>query len=225
RHKTLLPTYDVFDELRYFEPASSNSPVQWRGLNLGITICEDIWNVINEKIYHVYDQDTSASLKNDGAELIINISASTFTHTKEESCRRMLTAHARVLQLPFVYCNQCGAQTEVIYDGDSMMLNAGGEIAAVAPMFTEGWIDATFRNGRIEAEQPLTAGLPVTEERVFRALITGIRDYYVKSGIKPSAVIGLSGGIDSAVVAVMATEALGAQHVIGITMPSAFSSD
>jgi len=224
RHKSLLPTYDVFDELRYFEPATSNEPVQWRGHKIGITICEDIWNVLNEKIYHVYDQDPSALLKKDGAELIINISASPFTHTKAESRRKMLAAHARSLQIPFVYCNQCGAHTEVIYDGDSMMLNAGGEIATVAPMFTEGWIDATFKNGRIEADQPLAVGLPTTEERNFRALITGIRDYYKKSGIKPGAVIGLSGGIDSAVVAAMATEALGAENVIGITMPSEFSS-
>jgi len=225
RYKTLLPTYDVFDELRYFEPATSNEPVLWRGYKLGITICEDIWNVVNEKVYHVYDQDPSASLKKAGSELIVNISASPFTHTKAESRRKMLTAHAHSLQVPFVYCNQCGAHTEVIYDGDSMMVNAGGEIATVAPMFIEGWIDATYKNGRIIADKPLTVGLPTTEERTFRALITGIRDYYQKSGIKPGAVIGLSGGIDSAVVAVMATEALGAHNVIGITMPSDFSSD
>ncbi len=224
RHKTLLPTYDVFDELRYFEPATENTPVLWSGVQVGITICEDIWNVENERVYHKYDRDPSRELKQAGAEVIINISASPYTRTKAESRRKMLTRHARELGLPFIYANQCGANTEVIFDGDSMMVNPGGDIVAVAPMFDEGWVDGTIKEGRIHVDKPLSVGLPTLDERTFRAITTGIRDYYRKSGIPGKAVVGLSGGIDSALVSVLAVEALGSSNVIGITMPSMFSS-
>lgn len=225
RHKTLLPTYDVFDELRYFEPAISNTPLRWNGINLGITICEDIWNVENERVYHNYDRDPSRELKQAGAELIVNISASPYTRTKAESRRKMLKRHAHELGIPFVYANQCGANTEVVFDGDSMLVNPGGDIVAVASMFDEGWVDGTLIDGRFLVERPLSFGTPTLQERTFRALITGIRDYYRKSGIAGKAVIGLSGGIDSALVAVLAVEALGHDNVIGITMPSMFSSE
>lgn len=224
RHKTLLPTYDVFDELRYFEPAPSNAPLEWNGVNLGITICEDIWNVENERVYHNYDRDPSRELKQAGAELIINISASPYTRTKAESRRKMLKRHAHELGIPFVYANQCGANTEIVFDGDSMLVNPGGDIVAVAPMFDAGWVDGTLHDGRFIVEKPLAIGTPTLQERTFRALITGIRDYYWKSGIPGKAVVGLSGGIDSALVAVLAVEALGRDNVIGITMPSMFSS-
>ncbi len=224
RHKTLLPTYDVFDELRYFEPAKDNSPVQWNGIQLGITICEDIWNVENERVYHNYDRNPSRELKQAGAEVIVNISASPYTRTKAESRRKMLTRHARELGIPFLYANQCGVNTEVIFDGDSMMVNPGGDIVAVAPMFDEGWVDGAIVDGRILVDKPLSVGLPTLDERTFRAITTGIRDYYRKSGIPGKAVVGLSGGIDSALVAVLAVEALGRDHVVGITMPSMFSS-
>lgn len=224
RHKTLLPTYDVFDELRYFEPAPSNAPLAWNGVNLGITICEDIWNVDNERVYHRYDRDPSRELKQAGAELIVNISASPYTRTKAESRRKMLKRHAHDLGIPFVYANQCGANTEVVFDGDSMLVNPGGDIVAVAPMFDVGWVDGTLLDGRFLVDKTLSYGTPTLLERTFRALITGIRDYYRKSGIPGKAVIGLSGGIDSALVAVLAVEALGRDQVVGITMPSMFSS-
>jgi NAD+ synthetase len=224
RFKTLLPTYDVFDELRYFEPALENSPVTWMGYSLGITICEDIWNVENERVYHVYDRNPSRDLKDAGAEMIINISASPFTHTKAESRRKMLRRHASELNIPFVYANQCGANTDLIFDGDSMFINPGGDIVAVAPMFDEGYVDATYSTGRLLVNQALSQGLPSKDERSFRAIIKGIRDYYSKLKMDRKAVIGLSGGIDSAVVAVLAKEALGADNVVGITMPSMFSS-
>lgn len=225
RFKTLLPTYDVFDELRYFEPAAMNRPVEWRGLCLGLTICEDIWNVDNEKVYHVYDRDPSAELAAAGAEIIINISASPYTRRKAEVRRRMLAAHAQQLRIPFVYCNQCGANTEIIFDGDSMMVNHFGDVICGAPMFDEGWVDGYFHEGQLRAAQPLRAGLPTMEERTFRALIIGIRDYFRKSGIPSKAVLGLSGGIDSALVAVLACEALGADNVVALTMPSRYSSE
>lgn len=224
RHKTLLPTYDVFDELRYFEPAKENTPVTWNGLRVGITVCEDIWNVDNERVYHRYDRDPSRELKQAGAEVIVNISASPYTRTKAESRRKMLKRHAFELGIPFIYANQCGANTEVIFDGDSMLVNPGGDIVAVAPMFDEGWVDGTLADGRIHVEKPLSTGLPTLDERTFRVLTTGIRDYYRKSGIPGKAVVGLSGGIDSALVAVLAVEALGRDNVVGVTMPSMYSS-
>jgi NAD+ synthase (glutamine-hydrolysing) len=225
RYKTLLPTYDIFDELRYFEPATENKPISWMGIELGLTICEDIWNIENERVYHVYDRDPSSELKNLGAEIIINISASPFTHTKAESRRKMLHRHAAELGIPFVYANQCGANTDIIFDGDSMFVNPGGDIVGVAPMFDEGYIDATFKSGRLSIGQIHSAGLPTKDERTFRAIVRGIRDYYAKLKLDRKAVIGLSGGIDSAVVAVLAVEALGADRVVGITMPSMFSSE
>ncbi len=224
RFKTLLPTYDVFDELRYFEPAEHNRPVEWRSHRLGLTICEDIWNVDNEKVYHVYDRDPSGELEAAGAEIIINISASPYTRRKAEVRRRMLTAHAQQLRIPFVYCNQCGANTEIIFDGDSMMVNQVGSVVAAAPMFDEGWVDAYFHEKQLRTAAPLKAGLPTTEERTFRALMTGVRDYFRKSGMPPKAVLGLSGGIDSALVAVLACEALGSENVVALTMPSRYSS-
>jgi NAD+ synthase (glutamine-hydrolysing) len=224
RYKTLLPTYDVFDELRYFEPSAENTPVLWNGIHWGITICEDIWNVENERIYHKYDRDPSRELKDAGAEVIVNLSASPYTRTKAESRRKMLIRHAHELGLPFVYANQCGANTDVIFDGDSMLVNPGGDIVAIAPMFDEGWIDGTLIEGRIRVDKPLSMGLPTHDERTFRAITTGIRDYYRKSGIQGKAVVGLSGGIDSALVAALAVEALGRDHVVGLTMPSMFSS-
>jgi len=225
RFKTLLPTYDVFDELRYFEPAVENKPVSWMGYQLGITICEDIWNVENERVYHVYDRDPSRTLKEKGAEIIINISASPYTHTKAESRRKMLRRHAAELNIPFVYSNQCGANTDILFDGDSMLVNPGGDIVGVAPMFDEGFVDATYTSGRLMVKEALTKGLPTKDERTFRAIFRGIRDYFVKLKLERKAVIGLSGGIDSALVAALAVEAIGADKVIGITMPSMFSSD
>jgi len=224
RHKTLLPTYDVFDELRYFEPATQNAPVLWNGVLLGITICEDIWIVENERVYHKYDRDPSKELKRAGADVIVNISASPYTRTKAESRRKMLARHAHEHRIPFIYANQCGANTDIIFDGDSMLVNPGGEIVAVAPMFDEGWVDGTLADGRLHVDKPLASGLPTLDERTFRALTTGIRDYYRKSGIPGKAVVGLSGGIDSALVAVLAVEALGRDQVVGITMPSMYSS-
>jgi NAD+ synthetase len=224
--KTLLPTYDVFDEFRYFEPNKRHEPVTFRGVKLGITICEDIWNHENEVSYHEYDIDPAAILVGAGAELLINISASPFTKHKPELRERMLANHTRRLKVPLVYVNQTGANTELIFDGDSMALNPSGEALLRLPLFESSEGRVMFSDGELQplAGTPSAAELPCMEERIFRALLLGLRDYLKKTGIASDIVLGLSGGIDSALVSVIAAEALGAEKVHSITMPSSFSS-
>lgn len=225
--KSLLPTYDVFDEFRYFEPETSRKTVSFKGVKLGITICEDIWNNENEVIYHVYDINPAEELKRDGAEVLINISASPFTQKKPELRARMLQNHAKQLELPIIYVNQVGANTELIFDGDSMALNPDGRIVRRIPLFETASEDVILhKNGdRWEAEgAAVTAKLPERPERLFRALVLGLRDYLTKTAFGSKVVLGLSGGIDSALVSVIAAEALGPENVTAITMPSAFSS-
>jgi NAD+ synthetase len=224
RYKTLLPTYDIFDELRYFEPAVENSPIQWRGTSLGVTICEDIWTLDEQNTYVRYALDPVEALVDQGVELLINLSASPYTRNKAELRRELLSKQARKHRIPLAYCNLCGANTDIIFDGDSMLVNPGGEIIGQAPLFDEGWVDAVLdQNGFTPIKSTLN-GIPRTEERTFRALTTGIRDYFTKSGIPPKVVMGLSGGIDSALVAVLAAEAIGREQVMGLLMPSPYSS-
>lgn len=225
-HKTLLPTYDIFDEFRYFEPGKNTSVVPFRSVNLGITICEDIWNSENEIIYHIYDKNPAASLKKQGADLLFNISASPFSKGKAPIRLKMLQNHARELNIPIVYSNQVGANTEVLFDGDSLAMQSDGTVVATTQMFASDYTDVRFdpesRKFTAEGESP-DCNMPV-EERIFKALVMGIRDYLHKSDIKPNVILGLSGGIDSALVAVLAAEALGPDRVTALTMPSEFSS-
>ncbi|MCH8485622.1 MAG: NAD+ synthase [Candidatus Cyclonatronum sp.] len=225
--KSLLPTYDVFDEFRYFEPETSRKTVLFNGIRLGITICEDIWNNENEVIYHVYDINPAEELKLDGAEVLINISASPFTQKKPELRAGMLQNHARDLGLPLIYVNQVGANTELIFDGDSMALNPDGSIMARPPLFEHTTADVQLEQtsaGWQLKGSPAETTLPGKPERLFRALVLGLRDYLGKTAFGKQVVLGLSGGIDSALVSVIAAEALGPENVMAITMPSAFSS-
>jgi NAD+ synthase (glutamine-hydrolysing) len=225
-HKTLLPTYDIFDEFRYFEPNRSFEVVSFKGTRLGITICEDIWNSQNEIIYHIYDQNPAAELKALGAEVLVNVSASPFSKAKAPLRLKMLQNHARDLDMPVLYANQVGANTEVIFDGDSMALQRDGTVVAATRMFDASATDVLWDpiSGRLEAlSEPVNRELP-EEERIFRALVRGLRDYFEKSGLPRKAILGLSGGIDSALVAVLACEAIGAENVTALTMPSQFSS-
>lgn len=224
--KTLLPTYDVFDEFRYFEPNKRFEPFTFKGVKLGITICEDIWNHENEVNYHEYDIDPAAKLVEAGAELLINISASPFTKHKPELRMSMLANHTKRLNVPLVYVNQTGANTEIIFDGDSMALNPSGEPLSRLPLFKSCEGSVTFSDGKLHATAgtPAHTELPCMEERIFKALLLGLRDYLKKTGIASEIVLGLSGGIDSAIVSVIAAEALGAEKVHCITMPSSFSS-
>ncbi len=226
--KSLLPTYDVFDEFRYFEPPDKKTLLEVDGIRFGITICEDIWNNENEVIYHVYDKSPARDLKELGAEVLINVSASPFTQKKPELRQRMLENHARELSLPLLYVNQCGANTEIIFDGDSMVVQAGGKTEARAKLFDEDILDTRLSRGAdgiVMHSESRPAQIPGKEERLFKALVCGLRDYITKTGISSDVVLGLSGGIDSALTAAIAAEALGPDHVLGITMPSEFSSE
>ncbi|MDZ7772115.1 MAG: NAD+ synthase [Balneolaceae bacterium] len=231
-HKALLPTYDVFDELRYFESNRGPfEPLAFRGRALGVTVCEDLWQNENEIQYHTYDTSPAAELAERGAQCIINISASPYTRGKPASRLKMLRRHVERLELPLFYANQVGANTELIHDGDSMALDARGRVAARVPLFEEGWVDLRWEeDGSLQAldanpESSAAAEPPEAPESVFRALVLGVRDYFGKTGVSDSAVLGLSGGIDSALVACIAAEALGPGRVTALTMPSAVSSE
>ena len=217
RAKTLLPTYDVFDEDRYFEPAESNVPVEFNGCRLGLTICEDVWNDDAFWPDRRYRGNPVEELVRQGAEIIINVSASPWNLGKEATRREMLASLAIKAQRPVVYCNAVGGNDELIFDGGSLALNAAGEALAACPHFSEALVEVDLDGAAQPASEPDAMAL------LHDALVLGMRDYLGKCGFS-SAVIGLSGGIDSAVTAALAVQALGAEHVRGITMPSPYSS-
>ena len=216
-HKSLLPTYDVFDEDRYFEPARRVEPFTVGGRKIGVTICEDIWT---EPYLHrpLYEVEPCRALVEQGAELIVNLSASPFSLGKPAVRLEMLAAIAREHSVSICYCNAVGGNDELVFDGDSLAVNSAGNLIAQLPSCREA--DAvvdTFEGASIPL-QPHDASCDL-----FNALVLGLRDYMQKCGFK-SAVLGLSGGIDSAVVAALAVEALGRENVIGVSMPSPYSS-
>jgi NAD+ synthase (glutamine-hydrolysing) len=216
-HKSLLPSYDVFDEDRYFEPAGRVEPFDLCGKKLGVTLCEDIWTE-HYLPRPLYDIEPVRGLVEHGAEIIVNLSASPFTLHKPAIRREMVGALARAYQRPICYCNAVGGNDQLVFDGNSIAVNASGELIAQLPGFREEEVivdtDATstieFREGK-------------TTEELFEALSLGLRDYLRKCNFK-SAVLGLSGGVDSAVVAAIAVDALGAENVVGVSMPSPYSS-
>ena len=214
-HKTLLPTYDIFDEYRYFEPNSTFKIIEFKGEKIALTICEDIWN-ITEKMYEFDPMEELHKLQ---PTLMVNIAASPFSHAQYEKRQATLMANFSKYQLPLVYCNHSGAQTELIFDGASLFINKNGCIAAELKSFDEDFkiIDSHDNSTiSIAKAQHKTAAM-------HDALVLGIKDYFKKLGFK-KALLGLSGGIDSAVVFALAVEALGAENCLGILMPSQFSS-
>lgn len=228
-HKALLPTYDVFDDLRYFEPGTEFEPVMINGVAFGITVCEDIWFNDNEIQYHTYSTNPAEILAEKGARAIINISASPFSKNKPVSRVGMLQKHARELGLPLFYVNQVGANTELIFDGDSLALDHTGFIVTRDERFKSTFVDVEYN----PEEQTLDAGkyadiqrtFPNQTETMFDALVLGVKDYLRKSKLGNKVVLGLSGGIDSALVCTIAAEAVGAENVLAVTMPSEFSSE
>jgi NAD+ synthase (glutamine-hydrolysing) len=226
-YKTLLPTYDIFDELRYFEPNNSFQITEFMGVKLGITICEDIWNNDNEIVYHRYDLNPAEILKKMGAEVLVNISASPFSKKKSDVRMRMLKNHALSCDLPIVYSNMVGANTEVIFDGDSMVLQRDGTVVVSTELFHDSLADVIWesKKGHFRSLGGSNTREEDEQKRIFEALKLGIRDYIEKSGLSKKVFIGLSGGVDSALVAVLATEALGSENVAAVTMPSMFSSE
>ena len=216
-HKSLLPTYDVFDEDRYFEPASRVEPFDVHGLRIGVTICEDIWTE-HYLPRPFYDVEPVRSLIDQGADIIVNLSASPFSLHKPAVRREMVGALARAYQRPICYCNAVGGNDQLVFDGNSIAVNAAGELIAQLPGFSEN--ELVIDTDKARASEFHESKTPVD---LFAALSLGVRDYLRKCNFK-SAVLGLSGGIDSAVVAVIAVDALGAENVVGVSMPSQYSS-
>ena len=216
-HKSLLPTYDVFDEDRYFEPAARVEPFDLCGKKLGVTICEDIWTE-HYLPRPFYDVEPVRGLIEQGAEIIVNLSASPFTLHKPAIRREMVGALARAYQRPICYCNAVGGNDQLIFDGNSIAVNSSGELIAQLASFQE---DEAVIDTDVAAVIEFREGK--TAEELFSALSLGLRDYLRKCNFK-SAVLGLSGGVDSAVTAVIAVDALGAENVTGVSMPSPYSS-
>jgi NAD+ synthetase len=220
--KSLLPTYDVFDEDRYFEPAKKIEPFVFNGKKIGVTICEDIWNDEDFWSDRRYRRDPVKELIAQGAELILNLSASPWCDGKERTRLEMLRRVARDEKIPLAQVNAVGANDELIFDGHSVALDACGEVIALGKGFAEDIlvVELTETGNR----KPETGNkFPPREQLLFSALSLGIRDYVRKCGFK-SVLLGLSGGIDSALIAVLAADALGAENVWGVAMPARYSS-
>ena len=218
--KTLLPTYDVFSEARYFEPAQEADIIEFKGHKIGIAICEDIWDIYNDFEYNV---SPGSKLKELGADIIINPSASPFHLGKQSLRNRVFGGQASRFDIPVIYANQVGMHTELLFDGASRAINSNGEVAIQLPDFEESVGYISFDDGVINSN----ATLPIEIDEIatlHQALIFGIKDYFKKMGFK-KAVLGSSGGIDSALVQALLSQALGNDNVLAILMPSQFSSE
>jgi len=219
--KALLPNYDVFDEYRYFEPGSEFECIEFKGLKIALTICEDLWNINDNPLYIANPMDVLIAEKPD---LMINIAASPFSYAHDDERMVVLGDNAKKYQLPLLYVNQVGAQTELIFDGGSLAFDKQGNLLDEMPYFEEALRIYEFENSIIKGHSP-KVHQPLSDiEQIYSALILGIQDYFEKSGFK-KAVLGLSGGIDSAVVCALACRALGAENVMAVLMPSKYSSD
>jgi len=219
QHKTLLPTYDIFDEYRYFEPAVEWKTLEFRGKRIALTVCEDIWNIGNENpLYTVCPMDEMIGEKPD---LMINLSASPFSFQQPDTRKHIVLSNVERYELPIIYVNHSGAQTEIIFDGGSLIASPDGKIYEELPHFEECIrtydLEDIVRGGqhKVQAWQKI--------ELLHEGIRIGIRDYFGKLGLK-RAILGLSGGIDSAVALVMAARALGKDNVRAVLMPSQFSS-
>ncbi len=233
-HKTLLPTYDVFDEYRYFEPAYEWNCVDFKGKKLAITICEDIWNLGDNPLYRIAPMD---KLIEQQPYVMINLSASPFDYTHDEDRKAIIKANVLKYKLPIVYCNSVGSQTEIVFDGGSYVFDKQANLVASLPIFKEAFIsvnlnsDGSFNEPIVETANklpnkecnPATLQENHNIQQVYQALVLGIRDYFNKMGFT-KAILGSSGGIDSAVTLAIAAEALGKQNVRAILMPSPYST-
>lgn len=218
-HKSLLPTYDVFDEPRYFEPGLEHPVVKFKDSILGISVCEDAWNDPALWPRRTYHHDPIEAMAKKGAKLIINIAASPFHRGKERLRYNIVQSHARKHRIPFVFVNQVGANDELIFDGRSVCVDGAGDPIAVFPPFQE----------HLETISLDQAGVSISYEpqeeieSVYQALVLGVRDYMEKCGFN-TAILGLSGGIDSAVTCCVAVEAVGSDNIVAVTMPGPYSS-
>jgi len=219
--KALLPNYDVFDEYRYFEPASQFECIDFKGTRIALTICEDLWNINNNPLYVSNPMDVLIGQQPD---VMINIAASPFSYQHDDERRIVLADNARKYNLPLLYVNQVGAQTELIFDGGSMVFDKEGNMLDEMPYFKEHLRTYTLVGQEIEGYSPVEHVLVPDIAQIHDALVMGIRDYFVKSGFS-KAILGLSGGIDSAIVCALACRALGPENVMAVLMPSKYSSD
>jgi NAD+ synthase (glutamine-hydrolysing) len=224
--KTLLPNYDVFDEYRYFEPNHIFEIIEFKGHKIALTICEDLWDEQDEtftplnhaKMYTVSPMQELMKLHPD---CIINIAASPFSYVQHQTRIKVLQRNAVKYSLPLLYVNHCGAQTELVFDGGSTLINKDGKVIAAAPLFIEDCkIVDLFDSGLDDFKTPL---YPTKNELIYNALLCGIRDYFEKQNFT-KAILGLSGGIDSALTLVLAAAALGKDNVMAVLLPSGFSS-
>ncbi len=220
QQKTLIPNYDVFDEVRYFESAKSVDIHKFKGESLGISICEDIWNDADYWKDRLYEKDPVQNLVDKGATLLINISASPYNYGRRTVRYGMLSTLTKDSNLPLAYVSCVGAQTDLIFDGGSLCFNAKGELQLLGKTYEEDFfIFDTEKN-----YEPLTEFEKSFEEEVHSALVLGLKDYAKKTGFK-KALVGLSGGIDSALVTYLAVQAFGPQNVHVLLMPSKYSSE
>lgn len=223
-HKSLLPNYDVFDEYRYFEPGKNFHCININNTSIALTICEDLWNIEDDPMYVSCPMD---SLIQEKPSLMINIAASPFDYKHDDTRKKMLSKNVQKYNLPLLYVNHIGAHTELIFDGGSLAINGDGKISHELTYFTEDFAIFDFdkkENGfafQDKKQVKITSSSEI--EKIHNALVLGIRDYFEKQNFK-KAILGLSGGIDSALVTCLAIEALGSDNVHVILMPSEFSS-
>ncbi|MEP6684341.1 MAG: NAD+ synthase [Parafilimonas sp.] len=234
-HKTLLPTYDVFDEYRYFEPAYDWKIVEFKGKKLAITVCEDIWNLGDNPLYRVCPMD---KLMQQNPDVMLNISASPFDYTHHEDRKATIKLNVLKYKLPMFYCNTVGSQTEIVFDGASLVFDKHGNLCKFLSMFKEDFTTVVLNDdGTVDApiiepaEHLPNSELVIKEfnpelnlEMIRDALLLGIRDYFKKMGFT-KAILGSSGGVDSALVLTLACEALGKENVRAVLMPSPYSSE
>ncbi len=233
-HKTLLPTYDVFDEYRYFEPAFEWNVITFKGKKIAVTICEDIWNLGDNPLYRICPMD---QLMLQQPDFMLNLSASPFDYTHDEDRKAVIKSNVLKYKIPLFYCNSVGSQTEVVFDGASLVFDKSANLCKALPMFEEALVEVNLNDdgsivgpiiepaNRVPNKElnPETLESDLNIAQVYDALILGIRDYFQKMGFQ-KAILGSSGGIDSAVTLAIACDALGAQNVRAILMPSPYST-
>ena len=220
-NKALLPNYDVFDEYRYFEPTTDFCCIDFMGHKIALTICEDLWNINDNPMYTICPMD---ELIKEQPDLMINIAASPFAYNHDEERIQVLGDNCRKYKLPLFYVNQIGAQTEIIFDGGSLVFDDTGLLVEEMAYFAEDIQVFEFQDKKLKGTAPKNHAAQNNIQQIHDALVLGISDYFKKSGFS-KAILGLSGGIDSALVCALASEALGPENVMAVLMPSEFSSD
>lgn len=218
KHKSLLPNYDIFDEYRYFEPNNEFSCIDFKGEKIALTICEDLWNIGDDPLYTINPMD---ELMKEKPDVMINIAASPFHFNQREVRKGILKRNVEKYEIPLLYVNHVGAQTELLFDGGSLVMNEKAEIVGELSYFEE---DFQIFDTQNLSSTPVETCQTSKMELIHDALVMGIKNYFEKLGFK-KAILGLSGGIDSAVTLVLAVKALGAENVTSILLPSQYSSD